>query len=316
MTGVGYISSCTGGVNTPCVPIDVSNCQCAPTYYTFTVQYDNHSTGCTVCCSGGSTIVVYGTSPVFESNSALYLNTGLTQGAPAGFYLLPGPGANAVQVGSNNGAVTQVFLCSNCTCTTLYPFNVNYGASLCTSCCNLNPMTVWGDNATFSSCTHLYTSNLGTTPVATGYYKFDSNTVAHVTTIDGEITSFATCSSCNCSGTTTYKLLAYQEFEGFTTTATLQKSLDGINGWTDVATASVTDTQQGTSADSTWPTTEVTGSVPANVYLRVVYSTTARGFDISKATLSIAAVLNSDQWSSGEGHPAPSTPARPVIRPA
>jgi hypothetical protein len=308
VTGVGYISSCVDGINAPCVPIDTTGCSCTQTYYQFTVQYDTNTNGCTICCGGGSTVVVYGTSPTFESNSALYLNNGLTQGAPAGFYLLPGVGANALQVGTNNGAVQQVFICSNCSCTTLYPFSTCFGASNCASCCCDNgTFTVWGDNATFGSCTHLYTNNSGTTPATNGYYKFSNSSVARVQNNDGTVTAFSTCSACTCGGDATYSITTYQEFEGFTTSTTLQKSVDGINGWTDVATATVTTSQQGASVTETWPTTVVSGSVESGVWLRSVATTTVKGDTVSNPTLSTYFALNTDQYYGGASAEAPGT---------
>lgn len=211
--------------------LNTSACTCVPTYYTFTV-YKN-STGCDVCCNNGPTVTVYGASPIFESNSALFTDTLLTIGAGPGYYK-----ANlatvALQVGTNNGSVVQSYLCSTCQCTQYYPFSVCTGTTNCAACCcTTGSTTVYGTDPTFASNTILYANNSGTTPVPNGWYKFNNTTVAQVTGGTGAVTAFGTCTSCSCTGPITFTYSVFQQQPGYSTDLILVQSTDGTN-WTPI----------------------------------------------------------------------------------
>ena len=257
--------------------ISTTGCNCTPVYYTFTV-YKN-STGCDVCCNNGPTVTVYGANPVFEMNSSLFTDTLLTVGAGPGYYK-----ANlatvALQVGTNNGTVVQSYLCSTCQCTTYYPFSVCAGLTNCTSCCCNNGNTlVYGDNASFASCSILYTNNTGTTVAPDGYYKWSNSTVAHVTGGAGHVTGFNTCSSCSCTGPITFTYSVFQQFPGYRTTLALQSSTDNVN-WNTVNTLVITPTDQPLVPD------------------QVIYINASAEFDPGTY---VRAILTSNEAGSGAG---------------
>ena len=238
----GYYKDASGTVyvnGNGAIAVQTTNdCNCVPVYYSFTAYLN--TSGCEVCCNNGPTVTVYGSNPTFELNSHFYQNTGLTLPAPAGFYKQAGA-TFALQV-IPNGSVVNSFICSNCNCTTYYPFTVCKSSSLCDACCCPNgTITVYGTNATFSNNTKLYLDNAGGQVAPQSWYKFNNTTVAQVTGLAGDVTSFGICSGCpTCPiGPVDITVNVSAQKAGYTTSTIVQKSYDNGVNWVDVGTVTI-----------------------------------------------------------------------------
>lgn len=256
--------------------LDTSGCNCTQTAYSYTTKFAN--VACDSCCDGVTTIV-YSASSSYNASVALYLNAALTIPAPAGFYRLETETGYTFQVGQN-GLIQNATVCTNCICETYYEHPaVCVGGTLCEACCcTLGSQTVWTNSATWNLSTEIYQNNAGT-PIGTGYYK-KGNDVAVVATTPGQIDSFAVCTSCSCGeiGDVDVTVEIFQELPGFTSSATLQSSIDNIN-WTDVTTLSVDP------SDPANTTASQTVQVLEGRYLRCIFTSNVPEADLNSIYL-------------------------------
>jgi hypothetical protein len=211
---------------------DTSSCDCTQDAYDFTVSYSTIS--CDACCNG-NTVVVYGNNPVFQASGYLYLDSALTIPAPAGFYVL---GSILIQVG-NGGQMQQQGTCDSCQCTSFYPYYVCYADTECESCCCPSTVQVWGDNASFLDCNHLYLDNAGLTPAPIAWYKLSPTEILQISPA-GNVDGIGQCDGCTpcAEKPVPVDVFVSKVPAGHTFTGTLQYSLDFIN-WLTVGSVTI-----------------------------------------------------------------------------
>jgi hypothetical protein len=227
--------------------IDTEDCDCGVTSYAFTVKFATTLCGQAGVCCNGITQTVYGANPTFELNAYLYYNAGLTLPVGAGWYRLLA-GSDALGVQGLLGQIFEIGTCTTCPpCETFYPHTVCYAtteASQYYSCCCEDVQQVWTNNSLFISSTAIYTDNSGSTPAPLGYYNKDGD-IARVNVTAGVISAFANCVNSDITCPTEpveIEVSLTAEVPGYTSTATLYKSSNGITGWVAVGAVSIDST--------------------------------------------------------------------------
>ena len=251
--------------------IDTSSCDCTVTSYSFTVKFASTLCGQAGVCCNGITQTVYGANPVFENNSYLYYNAGLTLPVGQGHYKETA-GTDALKVQGLLGQVIEIGTCTACPpCDTYYPHTICYAtteASQYYSCCCEDIQTVWTNNSLFTGSTEIYLDNSGATPAPLGYYN-ESGDIGRVNVTAGVISSFANCvnSDITCPVLDVdIEVSLTADAPSYTSSATLYKSNDQVN-WVAVGSVSIAP------GDPAFTTVVNTFTVEELVYTKCTFTT-------------------------------------------
>lgn len=255
--------------------IDTSACDCTVTSYAFTVKFASTLCGQAGVCCNGITQTVYGANPVFENNSYLYYNAGLTLPVGQGHYKETA-GTDALKVQGLLGQVIEIGTCTACPpCDTYYPHTICYAtteASQYYSCCCEDIQTVWTNNSLFTGSTEIYLDNSGATPAPLGYYN-ESGDIGRVNVTAGVISSFANCvnSDITCPVLDVdIEVSLTAGVPGYVSTATLYKSNDQVS-WVAVGSVSIG------AGDPAFTTVVNTFTVEELVYTKCTFATNTLG---------------------------------------
>ena len=237
---------------------NTDTCDCTEESYQYNLLYSTNS--CGACCNG-TEIVVYGNNAVFQSAGYLYLDSALTIPAPIGHYVL---GTLLVQVGAN-GQMQQQGNCEYCQCTTYYPYNVCYAETECESCCCPSTVQVWGDNASFLDCNHLYLDNAGLTPAPIGWYRLTPTAILQISPA-GNVDGIGQCAGCApCAAKPVpVDVFVSKVPPAKTFRATLQQSIDNVT-WEFIGEVVIEPT------DPAGTTKIETFHVDENTYIRTIF---------------------------------------------
>ena len=167
-------------------------------------QFDNICYGYTicgaVCCTSIRKYSIWATNKILYASQFFFSNPSGSIPAQAGYY---SDGTYFYNVNSF-GVVTAIGLNSlaGCTCApTLYSISVCASDTFCTACCcTTYSQTIYGDNASLALCTVLYGDAVGTTALIPNRYYKNASAQARVGSNGITITSFGSCSTCNCGG--------------------------------------------------------------------------------------------------------------------
>jgi hypothetical protein len=167
-------------------------------------QFDNICYGYTicgaVCCTSIRKYSIWGNNKDLYASQFFYANPSGSIPAQAGYY---SDGTYFYNVNSF-GVLTAIGLNSlaGCTCApTLYAISVCASDTFCTACCcTTYSQTIYGNNASLALCTVLYGDSVGTTTLIPNRYYKNASAQARVGSNGTTITSFGSCSTCNCGG--------------------------------------------------------------------------------------------------------------------
>ena len=176
------------------VAANTAGCVCNPPLLTqFTACYGDNS--CEACCCVNEEIQVWGTGSDLPSSINVYLNSSGTLPAN-GWYKAVG---DTYSVNVVNGTTQAIGICSACNCnpTPVFEHQVTFNdESLCNACCIGAPVTIYTDNATFTSSTIVYIDNVPLTLSGAGWYAYNGDVL--VVNSSGVVTGIGTCSGCAC----------------------------------------------------------------------------------------------------------------------
>ena len=149
------------------------------------------------CCAGISKFSVYANNKTLYDAQFIYGNPSGSIPAPAGWYY---DGNYTMQV-NEFGVIIAIGTGSGCGCApaTLYAISVCASDTFCTACCCTSySQTVYGDKSTLATCTVLYGDNTGTTTLIPNRYYKNASAQCRVGANGTTITSFGSCTTCNC----------------------------------------------------------------------------------------------------------------------
>ena len=153
-----------------------------------------------VCCTAITKYSIWADNALLYQSQFFFANPSGSIPAQAGYY---SDGTYFYNV-NEFGVVTAIGLNSlaSCTCVpTLYAISVCASDTFCTACCcTTYSQTIYGDAANLANCTVLYGNSSGTTTLVPNRYYKNASAQARIGSNGFTITSFGSCSTCNCGG--------------------------------------------------------------------------------------------------------------------
>lgn len=165
--------------------------------YPLTVNY-SQTDGCQAYCGLGTEVTIYANGQTLGTSTEIYSDSAGNTMLPLGLY------SDGVVIANlqNYIGVIDFINPSDCSCTTLHSYTVNYSASECTACSESGNLTVYALESIWSTITILYADPQGTTFAAPGWYARYQN-LALIIGLDGVAEGYGDCVN-DCTGPTQY----------------------------------------------------------------------------------------------------------------